>query len=193
MTSLVAERIRAGSQHATPPGFGLADTGEALGEAEVNEFASRLLNSRNHAERDHLLAAILIEGSGGRLSSPLGSALGGMLKSVARRSVAGRASSGEALGLELEGLPDQELELDVARPVCALGSGSSAQRVRGLGAGASSSCCAVGPCHCGRSLCAQSSAEALLLFAAPHRAMGSSGANDNCPRWQLPFHAGGCN
>jgi hypothetical protein len=115
MTNLVVERMRPESLHMTPPVFGLADTGEALGEAEVSELALRLLNSRNDAERDHLLGAILTEGSAGRLSAPLGSALGGMLKSVARHSVAGRAGSGEALGLELEGLPDQELELEVAR------------------------------------------------------------------------------
>jgi hypothetical protein len=51
----------------------------------------------------------------GKLSTPLGRALGGMLKSVAQQSVAVPASSGEALGWELEGLPDEELELDVTQ------------------------------------------------------------------------------
>jgi hypothetical protein len=115
MASLVVECIRPGSLHTTPPALGIADAGEVLGEAEVSELASRLLYSRNGAERDHLLGAILTEGSGGGLSAPLGSALGGMLKNVARQSLAGPASSGELFGWELEGLPDHERELAAAQ------------------------------------------------------------------------------
>src|SRR6267142_3525061 len=115
MASLVTERIRPGSLHATPHVFGIVETGEALDEAEVSELASRLLNSRSDAECDHLLGAILTEASEGRLSTPLGSALGGMLKSVARPSLAGPASFGEALSLELEGLPDQELQHELTQ------------------------------------------------------------------------------
>ena len=83
-----------------------ADTGEALNDAEVMELASRLLNTRSEAERDHLLGATLTlaaERTGGALPAPVGRALGGLLKSVAAQALVG-PQPGRALGLELGGL-----------------------------------------------------------------------------------------
>jgi hypothetical protein len=116
-----------------PTGFGpthpsrypvasLFDAEEALGEAEVADLASRLLNVRTDAQRDHLLGAALIEGSGGALSRPVGAALGGLLKSLARPNLFRRAPAREALEAELEGLSGYELEFEAARRFVRLAS-----------------------------------------------------------------------
>jgi hypothetical protein len=92
------------------------DTGFALSEAEANEFAVRLIDARSEAEFDHLLGAMLTHAaarSDGSLSPALGSALGGLLKSIARQGL-GRRTTARALGLELEGLEGVEREFETA-------------------------------------------------------------------------------
>jgi hypothetical protein len=90
--------------------------GFALSEAETNELAARLIDVRSEAEFDHLLGAILTHAaarSDGWLSIALGSALGGLLKSIARPGL-GRRTTARALGLELEGLERVEPEFETA-------------------------------------------------------------------------------
>lgn len=92
------------------------DAGAALSEAEVTELAVRLTGVRSGAEFDHLLGATLThaaERAGGSLSAALGSALGGLLKSIAKQEL-GRRLPARALGLELEGLDGVEREFEAA-------------------------------------------------------------------------------
>lgn len=88
----------------------------ALSEAEAAEFAVRLIDVRSDAELDHILGAILTHAArrtGGSLSTVLGSALGGLLKSIARQGLAERGPA-RALGLELESLEGDEREFEAA-------------------------------------------------------------------------------
>jgi hypothetical protein len=102
----------------SPPArhFSDDDAGLALNEAEANEFAVRLLDAQSEPDFDHLLGAILTHAaarSDGRLSPTMGSALGGVLKSIARHGL-GRQATERALGLELEGLDRAEREFETA-------------------------------------------------------------------------------
>ena len=88
----------------------------ALNEAETDEFAARLIDTRSEAQFDHLLGAILTHAaarSGGSLSPMMGSALGGLLKSIALQGL-GRRRTAQAIGLELEGLEGMEREFETA-------------------------------------------------------------------------------
>ena len=88
----------------------------ALNEAETDEFAARLIDTRSEAQFDHLLGAILTHAAargGGSLSPMMGSALGGLLKSIALQGL-GRRTTAEAVGLELEGLEGMEREFETA-------------------------------------------------------------------------------
>src|SRR5262249_37476009 len=90
--------------------------GAALSEAEVSELAVRLMDVRSEAEFDHLLGAILTHAAmraGGSLPAMVGSALGGLLKSVARQGLS-RPAAARALGLELEELERDEREFEAA-------------------------------------------------------------------------------
>ena len=96
----------------TPPA--ISDAGDALEAAHVLEIAARMLNASSDAERDHLLAAAMTEAAlraRGTLSAPLGSALGGMLKSIAQQG-SRYARPGRSLGLELQGLERHEQEFE---------------------------------------------------------------------------------
>jgi hypothetical protein len=89
-------------------------SGLALTETEASEFAARLIDARSEAQFDHLLGAILTHAaarSGGSLSPTMGSALGGLTKTVARQGL-GRQMTARALGLELEGLEGVEREFE---------------------------------------------------------------------------------
>ena len=127
MPALAAERQRAGFSRAVPTGFSESDVRPpdtvswanqdvhaALAPAEVLEIASRYLDARSNAERDHLLGVVLTHAAnraGGTLPAPLGRALGGLLKGVARRTL-DELAPGQALGLELEGLDSHEQEFE---------------------------------------------------------------------------------
>jgi hypothetical protein len=102
------------------------ETGEVLDEADVAELASRLLDASNEAEFDRLLGGLISHAAqqvGGELSAPLGQAVGGLLKSLARQALppAGTALGGGAspqadmLGMELEGLDEAEAEFECAK------------------------------------------------------------------------------
>ena len=87
---------------------------EALDEADVLEFASRLLSARDERERNHLIGATITHAAdraGGVLTPAAGSALGGLLKSVARRRLS-YPTPGQALGLDLVGLDGFEQEFE---------------------------------------------------------------------------------
>jgi hypothetical protein len=104
------------SQSSARPRPSFDDASAALSEAEASELAVRLIDARSEAEFDHLLGAILTHAAaraGGALPATLGSALGGLLKSIARQGLARRAPA-QALGLELEGLDGIEREFEAA-------------------------------------------------------------------------------
>ena len=74
------------------------------------------MDVRSEAEFDHLLGAILTHAAmraGGSLPAVVGSALGGLLKSIARQGLS-RPAAARALGLELEGLDRNEREFEAA-------------------------------------------------------------------------------
>ena len=79
------------------------ETGEVLKQAVVDELASRLLEVRNEAEFDQLLGGMLSHAAqqvGGKLSAPLGRAVGGLLKSLAKQAL---PPAGTALGAAIGG------------------------------------------------------------------------------------------
>src|SRR5215510_13465824 len=107
-------------------------SGETLGEAEVMEMAAELLEVSNEQELDRFLGNLIRRASrvvGGAMRSPLGQAVGGVLKGVARKALplAGTAlggaiggpigasissglvsAAGDALGLEAETLNQED-------------------------------------------------------------------------------------
>jgi hypothetical protein len=104
------------SEHPAHARSAVDDTGAVLTEAEANEFAARLIDAPGGAQFDHLLGAILTHAAkraGGSLPAALGSALGGLLKSIPQQGFVGQASA-QALGLEFEGLDYGEREFEAA-------------------------------------------------------------------------------
>jgi hypothetical protein len=102
------------------------ETGEVFDEADVAELASRLLDVSNEAEFDRLLGGMISHAAqqvGGELSAPLGQALGGLLKSLAKQALpptetalgGGVAPQAHMLGTELEGLGEAEAEFECAK------------------------------------------------------------------------------
>jgi hypothetical protein len=103
---------------------------EALAAAEVAELASRLLEARSEAARDHLLAATLTHAAlrdGRRLTAPLGRALGRALKPAVAGAL-DRAALPDTLGLELETADPDERAFEVAQRVVRL-AGHAARQV----------------------------------------------------------------
>jgi hypothetical protein len=108
-------------------------------EAEEMELAAGLLEVTDEAELDQFLGSLLKRAGrtlGQVVRSPVGQALGGLLKGAARKALpmAGRAlgtyfggpaggaiggqlasRAGQLFGLELEGLSDEDQEFEVAR------------------------------------------------------------------------------
>jgi len=125
-------------------------TGEFQSEAPLNEalemeLASELLSVTNEQELNHFLGG-LISKVGGFLKSPVGQALGGVLKGVAKTAlpiVGGALGSfvapgvgtaigsslgsmaGKMFGLELEGLSQEDREFEVARRFVRLASAAA--------------------------------------------------------------------
>ena len=114
-------------------------TGEVLGEAELMELTAELLEIRDEQELDRFLGR-LIKKVGGTIGkvvrSPIGRAIGGALKGIAKRALplAGGAlgawvggplgaklgsslasMAGNALGLELEGLSQEDREFEASK------------------------------------------------------------------------------
>jgi uncharacterized protein (DUF697 family) len=114
-------------------------TGEVLGESELLELAAELLEVRDEQELDRFLGSLIKRvgrAVGSVVKSPIGRAIGGVLKSVAKRALplaggalgtfvggpigaqigSGLASmAGNALGLELEGLSQEDREFEAAK------------------------------------------------------------------------------
>jgi len=121
--------------------------GEFEGEATLNEamemeLASELLSVTNEAELEQFLGS-LVKKAAGFIKSPVGRALGGVLKGVAKKAlpIVGGAlgsfvapgigtSIGSSLGaaasnlfeMEMEGLSNEDREFEVARRVVRLGA-----------------------------------------------------------------------
>jgi hypothetical protein len=122
---------------------------ESLGEAEEVELASELLEITNEAELDRFLGKLVskaVKGIGKVVKSPVGRALGGILKKAAKVALplAGKAAgaffggpvgaavggqlasaAGRAFGLELEGLSAEDAEFEVARRYVRFASAAS--------------------------------------------------------------------
>ncbi|MBF5041661.1 hypothetical protein FGE12_04620 [Aggregicoccus sp. 17bor-14] len=118
--------------------------GEVFQENELNELATELLEVQNDQELEQFLGSLIkkVGGAVGKVvRSPIGQALGGVLKSVAKTALpmAGAAlgnlvvpgiggvvggklagMAGSALGLELEGLSAEDREFEVAKQVVRL-------------------------------------------------------------------------
>jgi hypothetical protein len=114
-------------------------------EAEEMELAAELLEVSNEAELDHFLGDLIKRGAqavGKFIKSPTGQALGGVLKGAAKQAlpmlgkavgtyfggatggdIGGQLASkaGQMLGLELEGLSNEDQEYVVARQIVRLG------------------------------------------------------------------------
>ncbi len=119
---------------------------EVLGEAETMELAAELLEVRDEQELDRFLGSLIRKvGSavGKVVKSPIGRAIGGVLKGVAKKAlpIAGGALgafvggplgakigsslgsfAGQALGLELEGLSQEDREFEGAKQFVRLAS-----------------------------------------------------------------------
>jgi len=116
--------------------YGEAEEGKVFNEGEVMELAAELLEVTNEAELDRFLGS-LIKKAGSALGkvvkSPIGRAVGGILKGVAKKAlpIAGGAlgayfggplgakigsglasAAGSALGLELEALSQEDREFE---------------------------------------------------------------------------------
>lgn len=114
-------------------------TGEVLGESELLELAAELLEVRDEQELDRFLGSLIKKvgrAAGTFIKSPIGKAIGGVLKTVAKNALplAGGAlgtfvggplgakigsslasMAGNALGLELEGLSQEDREFEAAK------------------------------------------------------------------------------
>lgn len=131
----------------------------ALHEADEMELAAELLEINNEAELDQFLGKLIRRvGSGiGRIvKSPIGRALGGVLKPLAKAALpmAGRAvgtffggpvgaaiggqlgsAAGRLFGLELEGLSPEDREYEVARRFVRFASNATANALEAPSSG----------------------------------------------------------
>ena len=128
---------------------GAGEMGSGLGEAQEEELASELLGVSSEEELDQFLGNVfkkVVRGVGTFVRSPVGRALGGVLKSVAKKAlpvVGGALGSmvapgiGTALGTKLgslasglfevqtEEMPQEQAEYEVARRVVRLAAASA--------------------------------------------------------------------
>jgi len=134
--------------------IGGGEVGSPLSEAQEIELASELLEISNEQELEQFLGNVfksVARGVGGLIKSPVGRALGGILKNVAKRAlpvVGGALGSmvapgiGTALGsklgsmasglfeVELESMPQEQAEFEVARRLVGLAATSAAHAAR---------------------------------------------------------------
>ena len=114
-------------------------SGEVFNESEQMELASELLEVQNEQELEQFLGDLISKAGkaiGAAVNSPIGQAIGGALKGVAKQAlpIAGTAlgayfggplgaklggglasMAGNALGLELEGLSNEDREFEAAK------------------------------------------------------------------------------
>ena len=114
-------------------------SGEVFNEAEQMELAAELLEVRDEAELEQFLGDLIKRAGnaiGKVVKSPVGQAIGGVLKAAAKKAIplAGTAlggflggplgaqiggglasAAGNALGLELEGLSNEDREYEAAK------------------------------------------------------------------------------
>ena len=111
------------------------ESGAVFNEAQEGELASQFLEIANEQELEDFLGD-LIKKAGSALKSPIGQAIGGVLKTVAKQAlpIAGGAlggfvggplgaslgsslasMAGNALGLELEGLSPEDREFEASK------------------------------------------------------------------------------
>jgi hypothetical protein len=112
-------------------GSGAAASGEVFNETENMELASGMLEVSNEADLEYFIGDLISKAGhavGGFIRSPEGAALAGVLKGAAKHVLpaigsyvggpAGAAiasQAGQAFGLELEGLSNEDREFEVAR------------------------------------------------------------------------------
>jgi hypothetical protein len=117
------------------------ERGDVYSESDELQLAAELLGVSNEAELDQFIGD-LFKAAKRAIRSPVGRAVGGMLKGVARQALpmVGSAlgnmyapglggavgsqlasSAGSMLGLELEGLSPEDQEFEIARQVVRLG------------------------------------------------------------------------
>jgi uncharacterized protein (DUF697 family) len=120
-----------------------------LGQALELEFTAELLEVASEADLDHFLGKLfrkVSQGLGKVISGPAGSALGGLLKGVAKQylpvvggalgsliapgigTAAGSAlasAAGQAFGLEMEGPSDEDRDFEIARNYVRLASAAA--------------------------------------------------------------------
>jgi hypothetical protein len=119
--------------------YGETEWGEVFSEAELMEIAAELLEVRDEAELDRFLGSLIKKAGsaiGKVVKSPVGQAIGGILKGAAKKAlpIAGAAlggwvggplgakvgsglasMAGKALGLELEALSAEDREFEGAK------------------------------------------------------------------------------
>jgi hypothetical protein len=133
-----------------PGELGSAEFEGLLSPAQETEFASRLLEVSNDLELEQFLGDVLktVGRTVGRFaSSDTGQAVGGLLKSAVKQALpaAGRdfgswvspgggdlgsqlaTQAGQLLGLELEGLSEEDREFEVSRQLVRLASSAAEQ------------------------------------------------------------------
>lgn len=126
--------------------FEESEWNEVLSDGELNELATELLEVTQEQELELFLGSLIkkVGQTVGKIAkSPVGKALGGMLKGVAKKALpmAGAAlgnivapglggaiggslgsMAGQAMGLELEGLTQEDAEFEVAKQFVRLAS-----------------------------------------------------------------------
>jgi uncharacterized protein (DUF697 family) len=135
---------------------GEGESGGLFQEAEVQELASHLLSVSNERELDYFLTDLIKKAGsllGSAVSSAVGKPLGGVLKSVAKAALplAGSAlgnaivpglggviggklaqAGGSMLGLELEGLSQEDREFEAAKQFVRLGLDATQQALQSV-------------------------------------------------------------
>ncbi len=115
--------------------------GEVFQEDEVTEIAAELLGVSSEDELDHFLGDFLKKAGdalGKFVSSGQGKALGGMMKSIAKKVIPALANAyapgtggaiANVFGLELEGLSPEDQEFEAAKQYVRLGAEAVKQAV----------------------------------------------------------------
>lgn len=145
-----------GGPHGEGQYRGERETEGLFGEAEVQELASNLLSVSSEHELDYFLTDLIKKAGsvlGSAVSAVVGKPLGGVLKSVAKAAlpfagsaignailpgiggmIGGKLASagGSLLGLELEGLSEEDREFEAAKQFVRLGLDATQQALKAV-------------------------------------------------------------